>query len=115
MGSLCFMDHALSHSVKYFQAVNLIFQMSEIVNNPADRKVIIRDQSRLSKFLMFIPVAFCFFCFVILSCIDVWKTHFVHLPCFAVWKEGQGRFKPAISVHITNKNYLGRSSGTAFA
>lgn len=89
--------------------------MSEIVNNPADRKAIIRDQSRLSKFLMFIPVAFCFFCFVILSCIDVWKTHLVHLPCFAVWKEGQGRFKTAISVHITNKKYLGRSSGTASA
>lgn len=78
--------------------------MSKIVNNPADRKAIIWDQSHLSKFLMFIPLAlFCFFYFLILSCINVWKTQFSHRPCFAILKEGQGRFMTALSSHTTNK------------
>lgn len=83
--------------------------MSKIVNNPADRKAIIWDQSHLNKFQMFIPLAlFCFFYFLIFLH-QVQKTYFSHLPCFAVLKEGQGRFIMSWPPTLLTKNNLGRS------
>lgn len=100
----------VSWSISFHKILSFNFQMSKIVNNPADRKAIIWDQSHLNKFQMFIPLAlFCFFYFLVLSCIKVQKTYFSHLPCFAVLKERQGRFMMPLPPTLLTKNNLGRS------
>lgn len=80
--------------------------MSKIVNNPADRKAIIWDQSHLSKFQMFIPLAlFCFFYFLILSCIKVQKTFFFTSSLLCSFEGMAGKIHDAIASHTTNKEY----------